>query len=331
MMRQLKNSFLTLIVFCIPVVIFVLLTKFDDHQSYVHPTDQIATTTPEAVAHLSFVGDIMLDRNVKAKVMTLGAGDYHYLFQNADFLKVPDVMFANLEGPVSDRGKNVGSIYSFRFDPVVFSVLKDAGFLDMANNHIGDWGPLALADTLSYGKAAGFDMIGGGDTYEDAVQPKIFDVKGIKIGYLGFSDFGPPSVILSASSTHPGILSASDPYLSAIISDAAAKVDVLVVVFHFGIEYQSHSDDRQKALAHEAIDSGAKIVVGAHPHVPEEIEEYNGGIIAYSLGNFIFDQSFSTTTMQGMKFDVNVAKSGIKSYSTSTIQLNANYQPSLAN
>lgn len=283
--------------------------------------------------HLSFVGDIMLDRGVKMRVNKQGEGDYRFLFQNADFLKVPDLQFANLEGPVSSRGANVGSIYSFRFDPAVLPALKEAGFdaLSMANNHIGDWGPLALEDTLLHGKESGFRMIGGGFGHEDALTPTIYVVNGVTVGYLGFSDFGPPSVLLSPTSpsTKAGILSTSDEYYQYIISDAAKVVDVLVVSIHFGDEYKPLSNDRQKRLAHTAIDAGATIVAGHHPHVEQEVEEYNGGLIAYSLGNFIFDQNFSEETMRGMKLDVMVTKEGIASYSTSTIQMNSNYQPSM--
>ena len=203
------------------------------------------------------------------------------------------------------------------------------------DNHIGDWGKLALADTISLGIENGFTMVGGGVGYEDARTPKIYTVNGIKIGYLGFSDFGPASVLLhgateqSATSTQPGILSASDPHFPEIISDASKHVDILVVSFHFGDEYQPLSNNRQKYLARQAVDSGADIIAGHHPHVEEEVEEYGGALIAYSLGNFVFDQSFSEETMRGLKLDVRVSKKGIESFSTSTIQLNSNYQPSV--
>lgn len=284
-------------------------------------------------ASLSFVGDIMLDRGVKGKVNRFGAGDFNFLFEDAAFLKEADLMFGNLEGPVSSRGANVGSIYSFRFDPVVFPVLKEAGFdvLSIANNHIGDWGKLAIEDTLTLGNESGLGMVGGGFGYQEAMQPKIYEVKGIKVGYLAFSDFGPASIILNEKSatSSVGVLSADDPYLPFIVSDAARAVDILVVSFHFGDEYMPLSNDRQKRLARSAVDAGADIVAGHHPHVEQEVEEYRSAIIAYSLGNFIFDQDFSKATMQGMKLDVTVSKEGIMAYGTTTVVMNANYQPSV--
>jgi poly-gamma-glutamate synthesis protein (capsule biosynthesis protein) len=101
------------------------------------------------------------------------------------------------------------------------------------------------------------------------------------------------------------------------------------VSFHFGDEYQPLSNDRQKRIARAAVDAGADIVVGHHAHVAQEVEEYNNGVIAYSLGNFVFDQYFSEETMQGLKLDVEVTKKGILSYSTTTVYLSEHYQPSL--
>ncbi len=337
-MKKIQKALFNIVVFSTPILIFGLLLTQKSHVIYREKISAVFVPPPQLqtpqTAALSFVGDIMLDRGVKGKVNKFGKGDYHFLFEYADFLKKPDLMFANLEGPVSSRGRNVGSIYSFRFDPVVFSVLKDAGFdiLSMANNHIGDYTKTALEDTITHGNEAGFDMVGGGNNYEEAKEPTIKDVNGIKIGYLAFSDFGPESVIAVAStiSSHPaGVLSASDPHIKDIISDASKKVDILVVAYHYGIEYQPLSNDRQKYLSRLAIDAGAKIVAGGHPHVAEEVEKYKEGIIAYSLGNFIFDQSFSKETMKGLMLNAIVSKTGVDSYSTSTIYLNENYQPSL--
>jgi poly-gamma-glutamate synthesis protein (capsule biosynthesis protein) len=323
---------LATLVFVMSLAGLLFIANATSSETYVKIEEiKVSKKVPQKV-HLSFVGDIMLDRSIRNKVNKLWGGDYHKVFENADFLKQPDLMFANLEGPVSNRGANVGSIYSFRFDPVVFSVLKDVGFdvLSMANNHIGDWGMLALEDTITLGKAQGFEMVGGGFGYEDAKKPEMHEVKGLKVGYVGFSDFGPASVLLDEESiSTAGVLSASDPNLPTIIADAKKQVDILVVSFHFGDEYQPRSNARQQRFAHTSIDAGADIVVGHHPHVEQETEEYNGGLIAYSLGNFVFDQYFSEETMRGLKLDVVVTKEGIESYSTSTIQLNSNYQPSM--
>jgi poly-gamma-glutamate synthesis protein (capsule biosynthesis protein) len=110
---------------------------------------------------------------------------------------------------------------------------------------------------------------------------------------------------MKATDDRAGVLLANDPNLSKIIADAKAQVDILVVSFHFGVEY-SPANTRQKQLAHAAIDAGADIVVGGHPHVMQRVETYNGKPIFYSLGNFIFDQYFSPYTLEGMVAEVSI-------------------------
>ena len=124
----------------------------------------------------------------------------------------------------------------------------------------------------------------------------IIEKYGMKIGYLGFSDVGPEW--MKASADQPGLLLASNPRFDEIIRKASAQVDHLIVSFHFGEEYQAEHNTRQEYLSHRAIDNGAKIVVGHHPHVIQDTEVYKESYIAYSLGNFIFDQSWSEPTMQ---------------------------------
>lgn len=254
----------------------------------------------DAITTLAFVGDIMLDRGVKQSVIKNGVGDYNWLFTDIAKIKEADILMGNLEGPVSDKGKNVGSAYSFRMDPAVIPVLRNQGFdiLSVANNHAGDWGAQAFADTLSQFSNSSITLIGGGSSKDIAMEPKIMEKNGVKFGFLSFSDVG-PNWLLAGTST-AGILSASNNRRTEIIKQAAGKCDVLIVSFHFGTEYEKQSNQRQKTLAHEVVEAGAKIVVGIHPHVVQEMENYRGGVIFYSLGNFIFDQYFSVDTMTGL-------------------------------
>jgi D-alanyl-D-alanine carboxypeptidase/poly-gamma-glutamate capsule biosynthesis protein CapA/YwtB (metallophosphatase superfamily) len=261
-------------------------------------------TAPDDISDLVFVGDIMLDRGIKQNVETYFGGDYGRLFENVPQIKDADIAFANLEGPASDIGTDQGTIYSFRMDPKSLTAVRDAGFdvLSNANNHVGDWGRDAYADTLGNVAIAGMSSIGGGKTHDEAATPKIIISHGIKIGFLGFTDVGPNW--LAATATDPGVLLASDPNFDQIVQDAAAKCDVLVTSFHFGVEYSIEHSERQQELAHRAIDDGAKLVIGTHPHVIEDTETYKGGYIAYSLGNFIFDQNMSKDTAHGLMLEV---------------------------
>ena len=132
---------------------------------------------------------------------------------------------------------------------------------------------------------------------------------------------------MKATENNAGILSASNPRFDMIIQNAAKQVDYLIVSFHFGEEYQTTHNARQADLAHRAIDDGAKIIIGTHPHVMEDTEVYKNGYIAYSLGNFIFDQAFSTDTMQGMLLQLKLNKDGSLTATKNIVKLNNVFQP----
>lgn len=270
----------------------------------------------------TFAGDIMLDRGVEKSVTKNYGGDFSAIFKNtADFLHGDDITFLNLEGPASDKGHNVGSIYSFEMNPDVLPVVKNAGIdvVSFANNHVGDYTKAAFVDTMDRLTANGIPFAGAGKSYTQATTPTIVEKNGIKVGFLGFTDVGPYWLASKgaaseigiqgtpAQTASTGVLLASDPNFADIIAKAKTQVDVLVVSFHWGVEYKPHTD-RQAKLAHTAIDAGADIIVGAHPHVAQDLETYKGKLIMYSLGNFVFDQYFSKETMQGLVVRTTVTK-----------------------
>jgi poly-gamma-glutamate synthesis protein (capsule biosynthesis protein) len=299
----------------------------DANQTWVKQKELVPTETESGSVTLLFGGDLMLDRGVKSSVLKNFNGDYNALFDNLDILKTADIAFANLEGPASDQGADMHNLYSFRMDPSVIPALNGAGFnvLSVANNHVGDWGRNAYADTLARLKENEIAYTGGGINEAEAETPTIIERNGMKIGYLGFSDVGPDW--MSATGTEAGLLLASNPNFDNIIKNAAKQVDDLIVSFHFGVEYQTVHNARQEALAHEAIDDGAKIVIGTHPHVAEDTEVYKNGYIAYSLGNLIFDQAFSPNTMEGMLLQIKLGSDGSMSVEKDMVQLNSVFQP----
>ncbi len=272
-------------------------------------------------------GDMMLDRGVRNSINKNFNGDYSALFEKLDVLKKADITFANLEGPASDQGKDGRNLYSFRMDPSVVPALRGAGIsiLSVANNHVGDWGRESYLDTLVRLKENELSYTGGGINKSEAETPVIIEKYGIKIGFLGFSDVGPEWLQVGESQT--GILLGNNPRLDEIVQNASQQVDHLVVSFHFGDEYKTTHNKRQAMLARRAIDAGAKIVVGHHPHVVQDTEVYKNGFIAYSLGNFIFDQSFSENTMQGLLLEVKLWKDGAMSVKKNTVKLNQFFQP----
>ena len=117
--------------------------------------------------------------------------------------------------------------------------------------------------------------------------------------------------------------------MQSAVRQAKEANDILVVSFHFGDEYQQNPSKRQRTLARAAIDAGARIVVGHHPHVVQSVEEYDGGVIMYSLGNFIFDQNFSEDTMSGMMVKIEFEGDKIAAIIPMPITINKSYQPSL--
>ncbi len=280
---------------------------------------------------LTFGGDLMLTRGVKTSVRKNFNNDYSALFQKSKeitkILQNSDIIFANLEGTVSDKGKDIGNLYSFRMDPEVIPALKGAGIsvLSVANNHIGDWGRSAYIDTLARLKENEILYAGGGNNKTEAEQPAIIEKYGMKIGFLGFSDVGPKG--MEATTDKAGQLLASDPRFEEIIQNASKQVDYLVVSFHFGDEYKPINNARQQYLARTAVDNGAKIVIGHHPHVIQTTEVYKDAFIAYSLGNFVFDQSWSAPTMLGMLLEIKLSREGEISVRKNTFQLNSAFQP----
>jgi poly-gamma-glutamate synthesis protein (capsule biosynthesis protein) len=283
-----------------------------------------------------FGGDIMLDRGVRNSVAKNLNNDYSLLFKNSEdisnILKNSDISFANLEGTASDKGTNKNNLYSFRMNPAVIPVLKEAGLdvLSLANNHVADWGREAFIDTMSHLKENGIFYTGGGLNKQEAKTPVIIEKNGIKIGFLGFSDKGPDYMrAKNATKNMPGqagVIIARDSDFDETIKNAAKQVDYLVVSFHFGEEYQDTHNKRQEYLAHKAVDAGAKIIIGHHPHVIEDTEIYKNSYIAYSLGNFIFDQSWSEPTMKGLLLQIKLNKDGSMDVTKNTTQLNPFFQ-----
>ena len=276
-----------------------------------------------------FVGDIMLDREVRSQI--LRAQDPLYPFVRiADTIRSADIAFANLEGPVSDRGVNQGSKYSFRFEPVgTMHALSFAGFdvVSIANNHIWDWGKDALSDTVRFLDDAKIGHIGAGRNIDEANKPFIAQLDETRVAMLGYTTLYPDS--LEAGDDYPGISSFT---VSSTVKEIerlkeAEQADIVVISLHWGIEYASSSTSSQQLIARALIDAGADLVIGHHPHVVQEVERYKQGWIAYSLGNFVFDQFFSPETMSGFMVRAHIADGKVESVEQVPIQLTSTFQP----
>jgi len=293
---------------------FVLYTPVDD----THNNESLS---------LLFGGDVMLDRGIE-NIIEDQRYNWMYPFEQVvQETQRADLAFVNLEGPVSDAGQDRKNLYSFRMNPASMNALLGAGIdvVSLANNHIGDFGREALEDTMRRLHRAQIAYTGAAWNSTELLEPTIRMVKGRRIGFLAFTDVGPDW--LSADDALSGIAIASATYVEDTVRQASKKVDILVVSFHFGNEYEARPTKRQQLLARTAIDAGARIIIGHHPHTVQSIEEYRNGVIAYSLGNFIFDQNFSEETSEGLLLNVELTGNEITAVVPIPIGFSDTFQP----
>ncbi len=279
-------------------------------------------------ATLIFVGDIMLSRSIGR--LMVKSNDWSYPFANVkDFLKRADLTFANFENPMSNRGVLLGSIYSFRADPLAIEGMTTAGFdvVSIANNHIWDYGQDAFEDTRGILNENGITPVGGGDDFNQAHTAVIKDVKGTKIAFLAYTDLLPK--FLGSTNARPAVASPSVEQITVDVTRAKQQADIVVTSFHWGEEYQTVHNPKQELLAHAAVDAGADLVIGHHPHVIQDVEKYKNSYIAYSLGNFVFDQNFSEDTSKGLVIRVTVVDKKVTNFEQLITTFNKTFQPSL--
>jgi len=330
---NIKNLLTIFLVSLVFVLIYSILNNF-------YPEEEIIFYNPKensinSEINIFLVGDIMLDRGVEYMINKEGDGNFKFPFLKiVDELNKSDLLFGNLEGPISDRGVKVGSIYSFRFNLKAIEGLLYTGFdvLSLANNHMLDYQRIALEDTMNILDENNIDYIGAGLNEQEAFSLKIRQVKNIKIGFLGYTNLGPKSWRARESESGMAWINQSDiDKIKEYIEEIKHKVDVLIISLHAGEEYTKDPNDFQVSFARECIDSGASLVVQHHSHVVEGIEKYNDGWIAYSLGNFVFDQYFSKETMESIILKVVVKDKKIKEVYSQDIKINKYYQPELIN
>lgn len=282
-------------------------------------------------ATLLFAGDIMLSRAVGDVIKKTNDPTFPFL-KIKEYLDKADLRFANLEGPISDQGANQGSIYSFRDDPKAVQGLTYAGFnvLSVANNHILDWGRDALTQTIEFLEVNRIVPVGAGRNEPEANDPKIVEVKNNQIIFLGYTNLLPKS--LNARGTTPGLSTFDLKKVTDTIRELKSfnQANVIIVSMHWGEEYQAYASAEQKRIAHALIDAGADLIVGHHPHVVQEFERYKEGWIAYSLGNFVFDQNFSSgidETERALILKVTAAENKILKVELVPMWINGDFQP----
>lgn len=263
-----------------------------------------------AKVKLAFVGDVLLADTVEKLLLQNG---YDYPYSNVKpLLAEPDLTVANLETPVTERGVKQTKDYVYRSSPKALPALKDSGvdIVNLANNHVMDYGAEGLLDTMTYLDQAGIGRVGAGRNSDEAFKPVIVEKQGVRIAVLGFSRVVPDHT-WKAGADQPGV---ADTYSYTVpvetIKKTREQADLVIVMAHWGTERKDTPDPVQTDLAHRYIDAGADLVVASHPHVLQGLEAYKGKWIAYSLGNFIFTTNEAAKTWETIVLQAECANTG---------------------
>ncbi|MEI7462051.1 MAG: CapA family protein [Pirellula sp.] len=259
---------------------------------------------------LIMVGDIMVAKDEETGIQIEQGRDPFQAF--AKILKAADVSIGNLECVIAEKGVAEKKPYTFLAHPRVVPLLKQhfTG-LSVANNHSCDFGKPAFVEQCERLEKAQIPYFGGGRDLAAAHQPWMIERNGLKIAMLGYCEVFMKS--FRAQDNEAGVAwSENDERVLADIQSAKKKADVVIPYMHWGSETDP-ANDRQKQFARKMIDTGADVIVGAHPHVTQEVEYYQGHLIVYSLGNFVFNGFQSEATQTGWALQMTLDKQGLSS------------------
>jgi poly-gamma-glutamate synthesis protein (capsule biosynthesis protein) len=247
-------------------------------------------------------GDVMLSRHV-GRLARLHGDPAWPLRGIAAVFRQADIAFVNLESPFLDRGPLVESGMRFKAEPEMIAGLRLAGVdvVSTANNHARDMGSAGLEFTLEWLSRNGVAAAGTGRTPQEAHAGAILERHGLRFGFLAYT-------YDQSNGNHSG----ADPRVAVMeiaemrrdVELLSQRADVIVVSMHAGVEYSAVPNAQQKEFARTAIDAGARLVAGHHPHVVQGWERYRNGVIFYSLGNLVFDQYHRPDTQRGVVGEV---------------------------
>jgi poly-gamma-glutamate synthesis protein (capsule biosynthesis protein) len=255
-------------------------------------------------------GDLLLDRYIK---LYIDRNSPDYPFENLkEILAGNDIVLANLEGSFTDFAPRPldPNNTSFTFDPALAAMLKRHHFnvLNLANNHVQDFGRAGFEQSQNYLSENGIDYFG--DYYNES-GALIKEINGRKIAFVGYHSLDDPATESTIEK----------------IKQAREIADYIIVYTHWGAEYQNDFSKSQQAAGREFIDAGADAVLGSHPHVIQPVEIYKNKAIFYSLGNFLFDQIFSFEVRHGLGVKITFASNKIEYEMISTQMKNFQVVP----
>jgi poly-gamma-glutamate synthesis protein (capsule biosynthesis protein) len=244
----------------------------------------------------------MLSRDV-ARVARVRRDPAFPLRDLAPLLQSADIAFVNLESPFSDRGAVVEHGMVFKAEPDMIAALEVAGVdvVSTANNHARDQGSHGVEFTLDWLERHQIAVAGTGASAEAAHAGVVIERNGVRFGFLAYT-------YDQSNGNHTDIddrVAVMDvTHMREDVGRLAMRADTIIVSMHAGNEYSPKSNTQQVAFARAAIQAGARVVAGHHPHVTQPWEWYGDGVIFYSLGNLVFDQFQRVETQRGVLADI---------------------------
>jgi poly-gamma-glutamate synthesis protein (capsule biosynthesis protein) len=219
-----------------------------------------------------------------------------------EIIQQANLAVGTFNATMSDKVEHTGCLNTYQLvgSPENADALARAGFdvMSVATNHIKDCGLMkswcneTFFDTLGHLKRVDIQTVGAGKDLEEALQPVIVTLNGVRFGFVSLGDSKMDEIVF-ASEQNPGIARLSEENLKAAIDAVRPQVDVLVVLPHWGSESNAIPNWNQQAQAKEIVEAGADLVVGNHTHVVQSIQELDGVPVFYGLGNFVFDQDWA--------------------------------------
>lgn len=268
---------------------------------------------------ICFSGDIRLDDNAYTtkRLSESENGVYDCISPElVAIMQEADIMCINNEFTFTTGGEPTPKKkYTFRGDPARVSVLLDLGVdvVSLANNHSYDYGEQSMLDTFTTLDVAGIDYFGAGETLEDAMKPKYYEIDGKIIALVGASRAEKYKLTPQATEDSPGILRCYDTELFLqVIKEADANADFVIAYVHWGTEYSTVLEEAQLTTGKQYLDAGADAIIGAHSHCLQGMEYYDGKPILYGLGNFWFNKETDETMLVQLHFTGNDEGGGLE-------------------
>ena len=304
------------------------------------PPDGERTVAQRALAALDPLGLLVTGELIPARcsyAVLAALDDFGAMFDGTrSLLAAADLAVIPLEVPLSDRGEPTPCLETFIMQggAAAIPAIAEAGVdvMLMVGNHILDcWAPgcspsAVLLDTLDGLREAGVATVGAGATLEEARRPLVLEAGGVRIAFLAYDDVGFHN---AAGAGVAGSAPLDFETLALDVAAAARLADHVFVGFNWGVEYTLDPTARQRRAAHIAIEAGATLVAGNHPHVVQAIEADGGTLIAYSLGNFVFDQDWSDETQQSVILEVGLTRERLLGYRLRPVVIRDRHRPEL--